>query len=346
MKKFRLLRAGAIFAIIGAYVAITGKLELSRISVPLPSASAAGLDAPKVDAAQLLADVRTLSSPEYGGRKTGTEGSLKAQDYLQKRFEALGLQAWPGGYRQPFSFTKTSIKGLVTPGKPYKVEFPSAVNLVGFIPGAGQPAHVMVVSAHYDHLGEKDGAVYFGADDNASGVGAMLAIAAHFKAHPPEHTIVFAAFDGEEQGLQGAKAFLAKLPFPREQLAFNLNLDMVSHNDENTIFAAGAGHTPALRPLVEQVAKRSTVLVKLGHDRAMLAAPAVEDWTDSSDHGPFHDAGLPFLYFGVEDHADYHKPTDTFDRINQGFYVKVASLLIDMAVTLDRNLDSLPKARN
>lgn len=330
MKSTRLLRAAAIFAVIGACVA----------------ASAADLGAPAVDTAALLADVRTLSSPEYGGRKTGTEGNLKAQSYLQKRFEALGLQAYPGGFRQPFSFTKTSIKGLVTPGMPYKVDFPSAANLVGFIPGTKNPARVIVVSAHYDHLGTRDGAVYFGADDNASGIGALLAIAAHFKASPPENTIVFAAFDAEEQGLQGAKAFLARLPFPREQLAFNLNMDMISHNDDNTIFAAGTGHTPSLKPLVEQAARRSTVQVKLGHDRPMVAAPAVEDWTHSSDHGPFHDAGLPFLYFGVEDHADYHRPTDTFDRINQVFYAKVASLLIDMAVTLDRNLGAAAKTRN
>jgi Zn-dependent M28 family amino/carboxypeptidase len=332
VKTFRLLRPAAIFAIVGACAAIA-----------VQPASAVDLAAPAVDAAQLLGDVRALAAPEFGGRKTGTEGSLKAQDYLQKRFEAIGLQAYPGGFRQPFSFTRTSARGQATPTR---IEFPSAVNLIGFIPGSKHPARVMVVSAHYDHLGARDSAVYFGADDNASGVGALLAIAAHFKASPPENTIVFAAFDGEEQGLQGAKAFLARLPFPREQLAFNLNLDMVSHNDENTIFAAGTSHTPSLKALVGQVAKRSTVQVKLGHDLPLPGAPASDDWTSSSDHGPFHEAGLPFLYFGVEDHPDYHKPTDTFERINQGFYVKVAGLLIDMAATLDRNLDSVPKARN
>jgi Zn-dependent M28 family amino/carboxypeptidase len=64
----------------------------------------------------------------------------------------------------------------------------------------------------------------------------------------------------------------------------------------------------------------------------------VEDWTASSDHGPFHDAGVPFLYFGVEDHADYHAPSDTFDNINQAFFVSVADLLVDVAATVDANL--------
>lgn len=118
----------------------------------------------------------------------------------------------------------------------------------------------------------------------------------------------------------------------------NLNMDMVSHNDDNEIFVAGTHYTPALKPLVAQAAARSTVKVKPGHDKPMYLAGSVEDWTQGSDHGVFHDAGLPFLYFGVADHADYHQPSDTFERINQDFYVKVASLLVDVAATLDRKL--------
>jgi Zn-dependent M28 family amino/carboxypeptidase len=312
MQKIRLLPLFALFAMV---------------------CGAAGAATPPLD------DVRTLSGIEYEGRKTGAAGNLKAQAYLLRRFEALGLKHYGAGYAQPFSFSRTSPKGVVT-------SYPAAVNLVGFIPGTKRPDRVMVVSAHYDHLGAKDGKVYFGADDNASGVGAMLAIAAHFKAHPPQNTIVFAAFDAEELGLQGARAFVAKLPFPREQLALNLNMDMVSHNDENTIFAAGIGHSPSLKPLVEQAAKRSTVQVRFGHDLPVPGAPPGDDWTKSSDHGPFHEAGVPFLYFGVEDHADYHAPTDTFERINQGFYIKVVGLLVDTATVLDRNLDAAAKARN
>lgn len=325
MKQARLLRIALAFVLAGACIGIR--------------ANAAGPVLHGVDTALLLQDVRTLSSPAYAGRKTGTEGSLKAQAYLQGRFESLGLTPYGSAFLQPFSFTRNAR------GAAPKVEFPAAANLVGYYTGSKYPDRVMVVSAHYDHLGERDGKMYPGADDNASGVGAMLAIAAHFKAHPPENTIVFIAFDAEEQGLQGARAFMGKLPFPREQLVLNLNMDMVSHNDANVIFAAGVGHTPALQPLVEQVAKRSTLQVRLGHDRPSPAAPG-DDWTDSSDHGPFHKAGVPFLYFGVEDHADYHAASDTFEHINQGFYDKVAGLLVDMSATLDRNLDALVKPRN
>ncbi len=301
-------------------------------------AGAADQAAIAVDSVRLLDDVRTLAAPDFGGRKTGSEGSRKAQAYLTSRFEALGLKHYGASYAQPFSFTDNGNHGGKKAAKP--TEYPNAVNLVGYIPGSSAPQRILLISAHYDHLGMRDDKLFPGADDNASGVAAMLAMAAHFKAHPPQHTVVFAAFDGEELGLRGARAFLAALPFPKQQLVMNLNLDMVSHNDQNLIFAAGTRHYPGFKPLVEEVAKRSSVTVKLGHDIAKKGAEA-DDWTDSSDHGPFHAAGIPFLYFGVEDHPDYHAPSDTFEHINQAFFVKVAALLVDVAATLDQQLDSV-----
>lgn len=338
MKIARLLGIAALFAATGAYILVTSKMEIARMATPLRAMSRADPERARVDSARLLDDVRTLSSAQFAGRRTGSDGSRKAQAYLQGRFEALGLKPFGAGYATPFSFTQTSIKGLIMPGRTYKTEYPSAVNYIGYIAGRTRPERFIVVSAHYDHLGLKGGKLYPGADDNASGVAAMLAIAAWFKSHPPRHSIVFAAFDGEELGLQGARAFLATLPFEKAQLALNLNLDMVSRNDNNEIFVAGTSYTPALKPLVAQAAARNTVSVRLGHDHSQLVAGTVEDWTGSSDHGPFHEAGVPFLYFGVEDHAGYHAPGDSFEQINQAFFSRVANLLVDVAITLDTNL--------
>jgi Zn-dependent M28 family amino/carboxypeptidase len=344
MKKTRLIRIAIIAALFVAgsmYYRVAGQLEQARIQAPLPSSGAVGAFVPPFDQAALLADLHNLTAPAMEGRKTGTEGNRKAQAYLQQRFAELGLKPFGASYAHKFSFTRTSIKGLVTPGKPYKTEYPDATNLVGYIAGTQEPNRYLVVSAHYDHLGLRNGRVHPGADDNASGVAAMLTIAAFFKAHPPQHSIVFAAFDAEEVGLRGAEAFVKALPFPKAQLAANLNLDMVGRNDFNRIYAAGTSYTPSLKPLVEQVALRSNVKVMLGHDRSALVAGNVEDWTDSSDHGPFHDAGIPFLYFGVEDHADYHQPSDTADRIKPDFYTRVTTLLVDMAATLDKQLAAI-----
>ena len=338
MKKKRIIGLSVV-ALAIAYVFVAGRLEAARIAVPLESAAAAA--GPAVETPVLMDDVRMLSSSAFAGRRTGTDGSKLAQAYIAKRFGELGLQAFGTSYAMPFSFTHTSVRGLFGVGSTYKKKYPSAVNLAGFIKGSREPERIIVVSAHYDHLGERGGVVYPGADDNASGVAAMLAIAKYFKDHPPQNTIVFVAFDAEELGLHGAQTFVKALPFAREKLALNLNLDMVSRNDDNEIWAAGVFHSPALKELVAAAAKRSTLKVKTGHDKPMLFAGTVEDWSASSDHGAFHDAGVPWLYFGVADHADYHQPTDVAEKINPVFYSQVTSLLIDVAMIADRNLHTI-----
>jgi Zn-dependent M28 family amino/carboxypeptidase len=303
-----------------AFLLLTSTAALAQTEnvIALPSSTPFG-----VDSARLFDDVRTLASPAFEGRLIGTPGNRQAGLFVQQRFAALGLQPFGTSIAQPFK----APAGKRSPAV-------DGVNFIGFIKGTAQPERYLLVSAHYDHLGIVKGKLYAGADDNASGVAAMLAVAAYFKAHPPAHTVVFAAFDGEEGGLRGAKAFLAGLPFPKEQLALVLNFDMVSHNDRNEIYTTGTHYTPSLIPLVAAAAARHTVQVKLGHDQGK----GEENWTHASDHGPFHDAGLPFLYFGVEDHPDYHQPGDTFEHINQPFFAEVAGLLVDVAAEADRGL--------
>jgi hypothetical protein len=113
---------------------------------------------------------------------------------------------------------------------------------------------------------------------------------------------------------------------------------MVSRNDRDEIFAAGTYHRPSLKPIVDDAQRRSPVKILFGHDRPMTKAGMVEDWTMQSDHGVFHAAGIPFLYFGVEDHPDYHHPTDTADKIDPKFFGDVAEMLIDVVVTADKQV--------
>jgi Zn-dependent M28 family amino/carboxypeptidase len=143
------------------------------------------------------------------------------------------------------------------------------------------------------------------------------------------------AFDAEEDGLNGARAFVGRPPVPRERIALNINMDMVSRSDKREIFVAGTYHTPSLKPTLEEVAKRAPITVRFGHDRPSASADGVDDWTNQSDHGPFHAAKIPFVYFGVEDHADYHKPTDTAGKIDRGFFVAVAETILDALLQLD-----------
>ena len=118
----------------------------------------------------------------------------------------------------------------------------------------------------------------------------------------------------------------------RDRLALAVNFDMVSRSDRREIFVAGPGRWPLLTPLLTPLATDAPVTVRFGHD----TGGGTSDWTMQSDHGAFHQAGIPFVYFGVEDHADYHQPTDTADKIRPDFLAGVATVAMRALQALDR----------
>ncbi|NBC01846.1 MAG: M28 family peptidase, partial [Bacteroidetes bacterium] len=145
--------------------------------------------------------------------------------------------------------------------------------------------------------------------------------------------------DAEEHGLRGARAFMADLPVERGQLRLNVNMDMISRSPANELYAAGTHPYPRLRPVLEAVGARHDVHLLFGHDQP--DHPEQADWTLASDHAPFHEAGIPFVYFGVEDHPGYHAPSDTFDRITPDFFVQAAALVLDALQALDAQLPTV-----
>lgn len=282
----------------------------------------------KFDTGQLVNDLRFLSLDSLQGRKTGSPGNRIAQDYILHRFEENKLLKFGEGYKHTFGFINV---------KEDNKHYDDAANIFGYLIGKSQPEKFIVVSAHYDHLGVKNGMIYNGADDNASGVTAVLAASRYFKQHQPEHSIIFVAFDAEEMGLQGAKAFVANPPVELEKIVLNINLDMVSRNAKKELFACGTSHYPQLKPFVERAAKNNTKInVLFGHDTP--SQNPTDNWTFASDHGPFHQAKIPFIYFGVEDHPDYHKPTDDFENIEVAFFVDVVNYIIDAIGEFDRGM--------
>ncbi len=333
-------RALAAFSLLAAaFVYFQGatSFEQRAIASQAPAVAGPGTAIRHVDRAQLMRDLATLADPALEGRRTSTAGGLKARAWVAEQFAAIGLAPPASGFLQPFQFTHRSVRGFFMPGRPFRTEYRDAANIIGLVDGPAS-GRTIVVSAHYDHLGVRDGVTYPGADDNASGVAALLAVARHFRAHAPRHRLAFVAFDAEELGLRGAESFVASSLIPTATIAIDVNLDMVSRNDANEIFAAGTHHSPWLRPIVEDVQRRSAVKILFGHDRPIIKAGGVEDWTSQSDHGAFHDAGIPFLYFGVADHADYHQPTDTADKVNPQFFGDVADTIVEAVATLDRTL--------
>ncbi len=270
---------------------------------------------------QLLKDVEILSSDEFEGRKSGTKGSELARAYLLKRFKEIG--AMPvlslNGFEQNFDI---KTRNSVTKG----------VNLVAQV--QGKKDNVIVISAHYDHIGIINKEIYNGADDNASGVAALLSLIKYFKENQPNNTLLFAFFDAEEIGLQGAKAFVANPPVALEQIKLNVNLDMISHNDKGELYAAGTFKYPQLKGYLTTT--NPNIKLMLGHDDPKLGH---NDWTNQSDHSAFNAKNIPFIYFGVEDHKDYHRATDEFKNINTTFYLDAVSVIKEVILNIDNQRD-------
>lgn len=274
---------------------------------------------PAVDTERMLRELSVLAADSMAGRETGTPGAKRARTFIARTLAETGLAPLGPSYLWPFTWS----------GHP-------GVDVLARVPGRQGPEEdVIVISAHYDHLGIRDGEVFNGADDNASGVAAVLEIGRQLKEEPLEHTALLAFFDAEEEGLQGSRAFVTDPPVPLARIALDVNLDMVSRT-YGVLWAGGSYHTPALKPILEEVADRAPLDLRLGHDRP--GAPEGQDWTDSSDHGPFHRVGIPFVYFGVEDHPDYHRASDEFEKVDPDELTTSVQTILMALRALDRAL--------
>jgi len=297
-----------------AAVAVLGLIAFST-----RSGEATGLQETSApDSARLIHDLSVLAHDSMEGRAPGTDGSARARAFLVRELYAAGVEPLGERFEHPFTW-----RGGGT-----------GVNVIGRVAGRGGEG-VIVLTAHYDHDGVRDGVVFNGADDNASGTAAVLEIARLTAEEPLSNSLVIALVDAEESGLQGARAFVRDPPLPLETISLNVNLDMVSRSG-GVLWASGAHHTPSLRPVLERVAATAPVTLRLGHDRPN--APEGADWTRSSDHGPFHSAGIPFIYFGVEDHPDYHRSTDDFERVDPGEYIDSVRTIVAALRALDAAL--------
>ena len=307
---------------------VAAALLLSACATPAPEAPVAAPQ-PSVTNAQLLEDVRILAADDMQGRDTGAEGGAKARGYIVSRLEALGVAAPAMGREQPWEMQGRTREGPKT--------F-NGVNVLGVIPGTRVTDRYIVVTAHYDHVGVSEGQVYNGADDNASGVATMLALAADLKRQAPEHSVIIVALDGEERGLLGAKHFVEAPPVPLASIAMNLNFDMTARAEtDGKLWVTGTYQHPTFRPLLETIPANGAVALAFGKDTPQDTGE--DNWVNSSDHAAFHRAQVPFLYFGVNYHPDYHRPSDDFERITPSVFVSATSLSIAAFRALDQSLD-------
>ena len=271
------------------------------------------------DENNLLKHVESLSSDVFEGRRTGTQGAVKAKKYIINQLQTLKVEPLGETFEQPFSFFKNM--------KSY-----DAVNVLGVIEGSEYPEKHIVISAHYDHEGIKKKKIYNGADDNASGVSALFAFAEYFRKYPPKHTVILAAFDAEELGLKGSEYFVNHPIMSSKDMVLNINMDMISRSDKKKLFVIGTSENKMLKPLITDYMHSNNIKLIAGHD----GFDGLENWTYASDHANFQRKGIPFLYFGVEDHKDYHKPTDDYDNIHPEFYIEAVKTIISVFEKIDK----------
>lgn len=279
-----------------------------------------GFDGSSISKEEVLMHLEYLSSNKLMGRRTGEPGNIEARNYIVDYFLLNNFEI----VLQPFSFERR--------GNSY-----DAVNIITTIKGTENPDRYIAITAHYDHVGIgkpiAGDSIYNGADDNASGTAALMVIAKYFKENPPKNSLILLALDAEELGLQGAKYFVENKG--KQNILLNINMDMISRNDNNEIYIAGTRFTPSLRDYFNAIPEEALpIKVNLGHD----GLDGKSDWTTQSDHFHFYRNNIPFLYFGVEDHDDYHKPSDTFDKIPQDFYHNVVQFITNTIADLDSKL--------
>ena len=269
------------------------------------------------DDEKLLEHIKTLSSDEFEGRKTGEKGNKKGQNYIIEQFKSLNVQPFfDGNYQQSFSFERR--------GKIYK-----GANILGLVRGSEFPEKYIVVSAHHDHLGIINGNVFNGADDDASGVAALFSFAEYLKKNPPRHSVILAAFDAEELNLEGSRFFVVQ--FKNKDVVLNMNMDMISRSAKGELYMVGSRYNDKLRTIVSKFENPTTSKLLIGHD----GTDKKQDWTYASDHAPFHGAKIPFLYFGNEDHEDYHSPNDDFEFITPDFYKNSVTMILSIFKLID-----------
>lgn len=279
------------------------------------------------------ATINFLASDELQGREAGFHGSRVTSEYIVSLLQWMGVSPLADSYFQLFDAYRKERqkKGRleVHPDSIAKLKQEvhqklSMRNVLGMIPGKNTKEYV-IVGAHFDHLGidpALDGdQIYNGADDNASGVSAVLQIARAFLAsgQQPERNVIFAFWDGEEKGLLGSKYFVQTCPF-LSQIKGYLNFDMIGRNNKpqqpkQVVYFYTAAHPVFGDWLKEDIRKYSLQL-----------EPDYRAWENpigGSDNGSFAKVGIPIIWYHTDGHPDYHQPSDHADRLNWDKIVEI-----------------------
>lgn len=281
----------------------------------------------------LKKNLYVVASDEMEGRDTGSKGQKKAGEYMINYYKNLGV-SYPkalGSYYQkvPSDFMKKRGGG----------NLPDSENILAFIEGSEKPEEIVVISAHYDHIGTKNGVVYNGADDDGSGTVAVMEIAKAFQAakkagNGPKRSILFLHVTGEEHGLFGSDFYSTNPVFPLANTVVDLNIDMIGRDDaanrgKQYVYVIGSEMLSSELKVINEAANKKTVNLELNYKYDDPNDP--DRLYYRSDHYNFAKNNIPVAFFFDGIHEDYHKPSDKPEKIDYALLQKRTQLVFATA---------------
>ena len=280
-------------------------------------------------------DVKILAADDMEGRETGTPGEMKAAQYIITRMKAIGLSPKGDSTSYLQHYTK-QIKSNPHDDMPSEDDpVINGYNVIGYIDHFAQKT--IVLGAHYDHLGYGGAgslhsgkkAIHNGADDNASGVAAILRMAEELKDDSySNHNYMFIAFSGEEKGLWGSNYFAKNPTIPKDKINMMVNLDMVGRlNKDRQIAIHGVGTSPSFNSTLD---KENTYKFKVTKQLSGIGP---------SDHTSFYLEDIPVLHFFTGQHEHYHKPEDDSHLVNYDGIVDISEYIINIIESIDTPLE-------
>ena len=295
---------------IALLILLTGCVNTASINCNLPPQHQ------WANTAQIIQDIRTFTSTEFSGRKTGTQGAISSQQYLAQRFTDIGLIPWQQSFSVTFNYQ-------------YQFSQQQGVNMIGIIPSRVPSNRWRVITAHYDHLGQQGKRIFHGADDNASGVAGLLAIAQQWQLTGLQDiNLMLVATDAEEPGLYGSYGLVEQImATPDMEVELAMNLDMIGHPSRpRAIYIEGEQNFSNFSQTKAWLSQQHQMCIRLSYSKFNTAGIKRMNWLKASDHYPFHKAGIPWIYFGVPPHSKYHTVDDTIDTLNIDFLTSVTEM--------------------
>ncbi len=281
--------------------------------------------------------MKALTAKELAGREAASEGERMADDYVAGQLRGWGVEPL-GEFRHPFPFGAGE-----------------SANVLGAVRGKRKDEWV-VIGAHVDHLGKRGDAIWWGAEDNASGVAVVLEIAHELAGRKAEldRSVLFAFFGAEEAGMVGSHKFVDAPPVPLASISTMVNVDMIGRplvdqadlafakiavgmHDEHAVGLVGAKDRPDLRKIADDACAGEAIRVWAAEDMPAPIAAIIEKQTRArGDNWSFEQKGIPALFFGSGESDDYHRPTDTADRLRPDIMAPRARAILAAVIALSR----------